>query len=154
MDDKLGYKSFASGYLVKDGKVLLVHHNKFDKWVPPGGHIEIGETPADAMIREFVEETGFIVEALPSMPPAFEGDDNATPIPLPFHMDLEVEGFDVPHIGHFYYVKDTGERAEATHQELELLGIDWFSKEDLETLKTFEQVRALASHAIDNYPEK
>jgi hypothetical protein len=38
------------------------------------------------------------------------------------------------------------------HQEDELLGIDWFDKEDLKTIKTFDQVRALANFAIDNYP--
>lgn len=147
------YKSFASGYLVKDDKVLLAHHVKFDKWVPPGGHIEDGETPAETVSREFVEETGMIVEVLPALPPAFAGDHNATPIPLPFHMDLEVEGFDVPHIGYFYFVKDTGETSEATHKELELFDLQWFSKDELIDLKTFEQVRALAKFAIDNYPK-
>lgn len=147
------YKSFASGYLVRDGKVLLVHHNKFDKWVPPGGHIEDGETPAETVVREFLEETGLIVEALPALPPVFSGDDNATPIPLPFHMDLEREGFDVPHIGHFYFVRDTGERGEATHQASELFAIDWFGQNDLESLQTFDQVRALTSFAIANYPK-
>lgn len=150
----MAYKSFASGYLVRDGKVLLVHHNKFDKWVPPGGHIEIGETPSDAMVREFREETGMIVEAVPSLPPVFAGDENATPIPLPFHMDLEREGFDVPHIGYFYFAKDTGQTEEATHQEAELFALDWFTKEQLKDLKTFDQVRALAVFAIDNYPKE
>ena len=150
----MAYKSFASGYLVRDSKVLLVHHNKFDKWVPPGGHIEEEETPADTVVREFQEETNLIVTAISALPPAFTGDDNATPIALPFHMDLEREGFDVPHIGHFYYVEEVGEAGKMQYQKEELFDISWFSKEELATLKTFEQVRVLAAFAIDNYPKQ
>lgn len=149
----MAYKSFASGYLVQDGKVLLVHHNLFDKWVPAGGHIEADETPAEAAAREFKEETGVPVEVISAYQPAFEGDSNATPIPLPFHMDVEVEGFDSPRIGYFYYVRPTGNVDSLRHQESELLGIDWFDKNDLQSIKTFEQVRALAAFAIDNYPK-
>ncbi len=147
------YKSFASGYLVKDGKVLLVHHNKFDKWTPPGGHMEDGETPAETAIREIKEELGLDMEIISAMPQFFAGDDNATPIPMPFYMDLEVEGFDVPHIGHFFYVKEVGEPGEIKHQEDELHGAGWFTKDELKDLKTFDQVRAVAAYAIDNYPK-
>ena len=52
----MAYRSFASGYLVKNGKVLLVHHNKFNKWVPPGGHIEENETPDQAVVRDLKEQ--------------------------------------------------------------------------------------------------
>jgi 8-oxo-dGTP pyrophosphatase MutT (NUDIX family) len=148
----MAYKLFASGYLVVDGKVLLVHHNKFDKWTPPGGHMESDETQAETVVREFKEETNLDVTVIPFAPPAFDGDDNATPIPLPFHMDLEVEGFDVPHIGHFFFVQLVDPNQEITHQEAEVHGAQWFSKEELKDLKTFEQVRALANYALDHYP--
>lgn len=152
MSDRVQYKQFASGYLVKEGKVLLVHHNKFDKWVPPGGHFEIGETPDQTLVREFLEETRLNIEVVPAYPSAFSGDSNATPIPMPFHIDLEREGFDVPHIGFFFYVKTNNDLNAIKHQQEELHNYGWFGLEDLGKLETFEQVRALASFAIKNYP--
>lgn len=135
----MGYKSFASGILVESGKILLVHHNKFDKWVFPGGHIESDETPNQAAIREFFEETGISCSVLSSGRRAFAGDDNDTPLPLPFYMGLAKEGFDVPHVGYYYYMRPLTEITEMRHQKTELFGIEWYKVDDLPHLKTFEQ---------------
>lgn len=150
----MAYKYFASGYLIKENKVLLVHHKKFDKWTPPGGHLEENETPDQALIREWKEELNLDISILPAYESAFSGDSNATPVPMPFHIDLEREGFDVPHIGHFFYVKLLDENQIINIQESELHDAKWFSKEDLFTLKTFNQVKALAKYAIDHFPNK
>ncbi len=149
----MAYKSFASGYLVKENKVLLVHHKKFNKWTPPGGHIEENETPADAVVREWKEELGLSVEVLPAYESAFMGDSNSTPVPMPFHIDLEREGFDVPHVGYFFYIKGV-EDQQLNLQLAEIHDAKWFSKEDLPSLETFDQVRALANYAIDHYSSK
>lgn len=136
-----------------DSKVLLVHHKKFDKWTPPGGHIEENETPDLALIREWKEELNFDITIIPAYESAFTGDDNATPIPMPFHIDVEREGFDVPHIGYFFYVSLKESEQAAKILETELKDMNWFRKEDLKQLPTFDQVRALASYAIDHYPK-
>lgn len=147
------FRSHAGGYMVRDGKTLLVHHKGFDKWTPPGGHIEIGETPTEALIREFMEETGMKIEIISALPEVFKGDSNATPLPAPFYMDVEREGFDVPHIGHYYYVKQVGDMNDPQHRAEEAHGLGWFMKEEIQALPTFDQVRAVASYAIDNYPK-
>ena len=42
-----------------EGNLLLVRSHKFhDKYVVPGGHIEVGEKMVDAVVREAKEETG------------------------------------------------------------------------------------------------
>ena len=150
----MGFRYFSAGYIVKDDKVLLVHHKKFDKWTPSGGHLEENETPDQALIREWKEELGLDIEVLPAHESAFAGDSNATIVPMPFHIDLESEGFDDPHLGYYFFVKLKDDTQIIKVLESELHDAKWFSKQELSDLQTFDQVRALAEYAINHYPRK
>lgn len=46
-------------------RTLLHWHRKNQMWLPPGGHIEPGEDPAQAVLREVREETGLDTEIVP-----------------------------------------------------------------------------------------
>src|SRR5919202_1809733 len=46
------------------GRLLLVRQGDLDVWSTPGGAMELGESPADAVVREAWEETGLAVEPL------------------------------------------------------------------------------------------
>lgn len=46
------------GVLVRDGKFLVQREADGDAYALPGGHIKIGETLEDGLIREYMEETG------------------------------------------------------------------------------------------------
>ncbi len=51
----------VAAILRHDDKVLLCHRHPDRKWYPnvwdlPGGHIEAGEDPAEALVRELAEE--------------------------------------------------------------------------------------------------
>lgn len=55
----------VTGVLIKDGKVLLGRHTYGagkNLLIVPGGYINKGETPEEAVRREYLEETGVTVE--------------------------------------------------------------------------------------------
>ena len=55
------------------GRLLIVEQAETGHWSTPGGAIELGETPADAALREMWEETGLHVE-LVALAGVFGGD--------------------------------------------------------------------------------
>ncbi|HKU18975.1 MAG TPA: NUDIX domain-containing protein [Candidatus Saccharimonadales bacterium] len=57
--EQLTWRPSAYAIVVHDGKLLL--SKQFSKFHLPGGGIELGETPEEAVIREVKEETGFDV---------------------------------------------------------------------------------------------
>ncbi len=55
----------VTGVAIREGKVLLARHTYGGgkgKWIIPGGYLENGESPEEAMKREFLEETGVVAE--------------------------------------------------------------------------------------------
>ena len=54
-----GHFTASACVLSVDGKtVLMILSPKFGRWLLPGGHIDDGETPSDAALRELEEECG------------------------------------------------------------------------------------------------
>ena len=46
------------GVLIRDGKILVQRDRDGHEYALPGGHVKIGETLEDGLIREYKEETG------------------------------------------------------------------------------------------------
>ena len=51
----------ARAILIRDGRIAMVHSLKYDYYKFPGGGIEKGEDPVQAVIRETLEEAGLTV---------------------------------------------------------------------------------------------
>ena len=47
-------------YARRGDRVLVIEHRRLKTWLPIGGELEPGETPAEAAVRELREETGLV----------------------------------------------------------------------------------------------
>ncbi|MGO8871954.1 MAG: NUDIX hydrolase [Acidimicrobiales bacterium] len=58
----------ASTIVVGRRGVVLHLHRRLHRWLQPGGHVDPGEEPAEAALRECIEETGLDVRHPPAGP--------------------------------------------------------------------------------------
>jgi len=90
-------------FVVHDGKVLVIHHRKLDKWLPLGGHIELDEDPEQAALREAKEESGLEVELLGQRPPTTGPGTRA--LVAPRFLDIHRINETHEHIGLIYWAR-------------------------------------------------
>lgn len=55
-------RNSARSIIIVNNKIAMVHSLKYDYYKFPGGGIERGENPIDAMMRETREESGLVVK--------------------------------------------------------------------------------------------
>ena len=63
--DNTNWSQSVAGVVIRDNKVLLARHtygNGKGMLIIPGGYVNFGESPQDALIREFKEETNITIE--------------------------------------------------------------------------------------------
>src|SRR3989344_8958384 len=101
----------ATAFVINSrNEVLLLWHKRLSRWMPPGGHIDADETPAEAARRECKEETGLDVaisgEAQPDL---FTGNpDEGEMLTKPIALLLE-------------NIPASAERNEPAHQHMDFL---------------------------------
>ncbi len=117
-------------FVVRNDKILLVHHRKLKKWLPIGGHIELDEDPEIAAIRETEEESGLKVRLIGERPPT-TGDGTRALI-APRFLDIHRITDSHEHIGMIYWA--TSESSEVRLAEEEHLAIRWCKEEELDQL--------------------
>ena len=121
----------ATGYVVRGGKTLLLYHKKLKMWLPPGGHIDEGELPDEAVLREIREETGLEAEILSPKRKSDHREKGVQYLHVPNHVQLE----DIPdhpqHIDLIYYcrVKDAADAALSAEHD----AMRWHSAAELKT---------------------
>src|SRR5262252_4370528 len=117
-------------FVVRDRKVLLIHHRQLDKWLPLGGHIELDEDPEQAALREAREESGFEVELIGERPPTTGPGTRA--LIAPRFLDIHSITDTHEHIGMIYWARPRQGQlrlASAEHHD-----IRWCSRDALDTL--------------------
>ncbi|MFX1517317.1 MAG: NUDIX hydrolase N-terminal domain-containing protein [Promethearchaeota archaeon] len=101
-----------------NGRILLIQRADNMMWAMPGGLLEVGETPAEGVLREVVEETGYDCRVV-SVVGIFDSRFCGTTYPL--------------HLYHFMFLcTPLAEENQIvpTHQE-ESLNIKWFHENNL-----------------------
>ena len=70
--------------LDEKGDVLLVKEKEDGRWTLPGGWVDVGESPSEAVEREVEEESGYRVGAVRLLA-LWDRDKHPHP-PMPFHV--------------------------------------------------------------------
>ncbi len=127
-------------FVVHDSRVLLHRHRRLKRWLPPGGHIEPGELPDDAAVREVWEETG--VQATLCGPSSIDVSRPGQPRQLtrPAGVQLADIAPNHQHIDLVYFA--TGLPAERREE------VGWFGLDDLDPLELTEEVAAWCAAAV------
>ena len=137
----------ATTYLVHQEKTLFVWHNKLKTWLPPGGHVEWGEDPYQAALREIHEETGINeknLEFYQVEPSPLTSDEHASPIPSPLYILVEKIPNHGQHIDFIYFAKTNQSEVVPENNSK----TKWFSREELENTKLYSNVKQLAFIAL------
>ena len=124
----------ASGLVIKNNKVLLILHPYIKKWFQPGGHIDEGELPIEAAIREVYEETGLV---------CMSAIENPDPIDVDLHEipanSSKNEGAHL-HIDLLYQLKVLREEVP-----LEKITKGWFSFDQIESPRIQRAISRLSA---------
>ncbi|MCC8165248.1 MAG: NUDIX domain-containing protein [Planctomycetes bacterium] len=132
----------ASAIVRRDGRVLLLWHNKLGMWLYPGGHVEENETPDESVLREVKEETGLTVAFDAAADNRFATETVAGLHTPAIVFDEQIGAGDGMHrhIDLVYLCHPVGEAA-VTLAEDEVGQFGWFGKAELADLDMPENLR-------------
>ncbi len=133
----------ATVFVVWRGRLLLHRHRSLGLWLPCGGHVEPGELPDDAAVREVLEESGVRValvgeRALELEPPR--------QLLRPRGVQLETIGPGHEHIDLIYLGRPLEPYDGALHGAEN--GLGWYGAEALAALPLTDEVRAWSALAL------
>jgi 8-oxo-dGTP diphosphatase len=143
-----GIRHFTASAIVFDDseRVLLVHHNKLRQWLYPGGHVEENEDPAQAALREVLEETGVPAEVIGD--PLFAHPAVTAHAPPYAILEMQVSDSTVGvhrHIDLVYVLRATA--TDLTAQLDEIGGAHWVPIADIAEFDTPAELPALVAEA-------
>lgn len=147
----------VTGFIVHEGRTLLLWHPLMQGWAPPGGHVEPNEDPLEAVLREIREETGLGVCPMPGERSL--GIDYPRELPAPVAVLLENSfepGARHQHVDFIYFCTLLSQPPALPDDESHLTWVDEgqlrrnepLSLGDSSSAAVAEDVRLLALRAI------
>lgn len=127
-------------FVVRSGCVLLHFHERLNRWLPPGGHIEPNELPDDAAIREVLEETGVTASLVGPSPNRSSGDGQPVQLTRPIGIQLaDIGGPDHQHIDLVYLAVGLDVGDGRGH---------WMDRDALNSIDLTNEVRSWCEYAL------
>lgn len=143
----------ATVYVVNDGATALHQHKRHGDFLPPGGHVDRGELPHEAGLREVREEMG-LAPTLVDDTTELNADTVET-LPRPRHTLLyDINTCDGAvghqHVDLIYYATVPHRRIDPAEGEADADAWGWFSRAELRAGAFDDDVIALGIEAIDH----
>jgi ADP-ribose pyrophosphatase YjhB (NUDIX family) len=126
----------ASAYIVCKDKVLLRYHEKYHKWIAPGGHIELEHGPIETIYKEIKEEVGLDVRIVgDQIEQSKNNNDGEVDLPVPIFMNRHRINENHEHIDMIYAAEaDSMEVKPEEGEASDPKSFRWLTKEELEKL--------------------
>jgi len=133
----------ATGLVLNAGhdEVLVVYHKKLQLWLPAGGHVEIGEMPHEAVVREVFEETGINARIINASQELSLASKIEIQIPTPLfilHEHIPAYKDKAAHMHYDFIYAMEAESDTCCVNEHEVEAVKWVTKEQLLTCRTTE----------------
>jgi len=124
----------AGGVVVHEGRVLLIATRGGRRWQLPKGHVEPGESVAQAAVRETREETGVLGRVVAALPPVE-------------YVFVEKGRHIRKRVDYFLLEYECGDTADFDASEVS--GAAWFTLDEGLARLTFDNERRVVRAAID-----
>lgn len=123
----------------RDGKVLLVRESSDGAWTLPGGWADVNDSPSNAVERETLEETGFVVKAI-KLAAVYDRARHPHEPPFPFH------------VYKLFFLCDLLGGSPKTSSEI--LAVDFFGADSLPSLSASRIVHAQVLRMFEHERER
>lgn len=145
----------VAAYIVYKDKVLLRFHEKYHKWLTPSGHIELGEGPFEAIMREIKEETG-LDATLVTEQEVQNNYGESKDLPLPMFINRHRISDTHEHIDFVYAAQSSSDEIKPQEGEMaDAENFKWFAAEELKAnTDIIPRVRDYALTALDLVKKK
>lgn len=149
------YHFTVAVFVVEQGHVLLHLHRRTGLWLPPGGHIEPGELPDEAALRETMEEAGLAVRLLGRPGIDHHADDAPRQLVRPEGVQLEDISPEHQHIDLIYFAVPSPRPGPGTLPEPGGEGgMRWVDEAELARLPVTEEVATWVRLALAEVPRR
>ena len=121
--------------IFREDRILLVEEREDAAWSLPGGWADVGESPADAIVREVREESGYETRVVKLLA-VYDRNRHGHP-PFPFHAYKM-----------FFQCEPIGGEPTLSN---ETSGVDWFAEDHLPALSTTRVTAAQIHRFFEHY---